>query len=172
MAKELELRISQQESDSAREIVAELSALAQSADARIRDLESECARLRGSGGGLGGAPVARAEAATAPVLPRPGPAASGQSDGGSAPTASASSGVALVRQLERQLAEALASTQGQVAQALAAVRQAEHNFDLVRVRSEFLETQAALGLGVGLLGASFGLWSFWKLAAKRAARGR
>ena len=86
--------------------------------------------------------------------------------------ASASSGVALVRQLERQLAEVLASTQGQVAQALAAVRQAEHNFDLVRVRSEFLETQAALGLGVGVLGASFGLWSFWKRAAKRAARGR
>ena len=74
----------------------------------------------------------------------------------------------LVRQLERQLAEALASTQGQVAQALAAVRQAEYNFDLVRIRSEFLETQAALGLGVGVLGASFGLWSLWKVAVKRA----
>ena len=88
--------------------------------------------------------------------------------GGAAPAASGSSGVALVRQLERQLAEALASTQGQVAQALAAVRQAEYNFDLVRIRSEFLETQAALGLGVGVLGASFGLWTLWKVAVKRA----
>jgi len=169
VAQELELRISQQESDSAREIVAELSALAQSADSRIRDLESECALLRAShGGGLEGAPAAGAEAAAAPGPPRLGAAVSGRSAGGAAPAASGSSGVALVRQLERQLAEALASTQGQVAQALAAVRQAEYNFDLVRIRSEFLETQAALGLGVGVLGASFGLWTLWKVAVKRA----
>ena len=48
------------------------------------------------------------------------------------------------------------------------MRQAEYNFDLVRIRSEFLETQAALGLGVGVLGASFGLWTLWKVAVKRA----
>ena len=49
VAQELEQRISQQESDSAREIVRELSELAQSADFRIRALESECSRLRASG---------------------------------------------------------------------------------------------------------------------------
>ena len=178
VAQELEQRISQQESDSAREIVRELSDLAQSADFRIRALESECARLRasgafeasevgkGSGGGAGavegGGSGSRSGAGTGV----------GEVTGeelAPSPTAS-SSGVALVRQLERQLAEALSATQSQVAQALDAVRQAERNFDLVRVRAEFLETQAALGLGVGVLGASFGVWYWWKSAARRALR--